>query len=72
MEVDESLFQEMEDLDLEEDDPSFAPLEIGSDEDWMQDLNGLSEPMMLPTMVFLTSFYELLQTAMVSILCPKH
>ncbi|RVE62133.1 hypothetical protein OJAV_G00154140 [Oryzias javanicus] len=33
VEVDESLFQEMEDLDLEEDDPSFAPLEIASDED---------------------------------------
>uniref|UniRef100_A0A3P9JUR8 RWD domain-containing protein 1 n=1 Tax=Oryzias latipes TaxID=8090 RepID=A0A3P9JUR8_ORYLA len=33
VEVDESLFQEIEDLDLEEDDPDFAPLEIGSDDD---------------------------------------
>ncbi|XP_020779347.1 RWD domain-containing protein 1 [Boleophthalmus pectinirostris] len=32
VEVDESLFQDMEDLDLE-DDPDFDPLEMGSDED---------------------------------------
>ena len=34
VEVDESLFQEIEDLDLDEDDPDFDPLEMGSDEDW--------------------------------------
>ncbi|XP_029959412.1 RWD domain-containing protein 1 isoform X2 [Salarias fasciatus] len=33
VEVDESLFQEMEDLDLDEDDPDFDPLELGSEED---------------------------------------
>ncbi|XP_034029639.1 RWD domain-containing protein 1 [Thalassophryne amazonica] len=34
VEVDESLFQDMEDLDLEdEEDPDFDPLEMGSDED---------------------------------------
>ncbi|XP_078109771.1 RWD domain-containing protein 1 [Sander vitreus] len=33
VEVDESLFQDIEDLDLDEDDPDFDPLEIGSDED---------------------------------------
>lgn len=33
VEVDESLFQDMEDLDLDEDDPDFDPLEMGSDED---------------------------------------
>ncbi|XP_034553052.1 RWD domain-containing protein 1 [Notolabrus celidotus] len=33
VEVDESLFQEIEDLDLDEDDPDFDPLEMGSDED---------------------------------------
>ncbi|XP_016131169.1 RWD domain-containing protein 1-like [Sinocyclocheilus grahami] len=33
VEVDESLFQDMDDLDLEEDDPDFNPLELGSDED---------------------------------------
>lgn len=32
MEVDESLFQDIEDLDLD-DDPDFDPLEMGSDED---------------------------------------
>ena len=32
--MDESLFQEIEDLDLDEDDPDFGPLEMGSDEDW--------------------------------------
>lgn len=31
VEVDESLFQDIEDLDL--DDPDFDPLEMGSDED---------------------------------------
>lgn len=34
VEVDESLFQDIEDLDLDEDDPDFDPLEMGSDEDW--------------------------------------
>lgn len=34
MEVDESLFQDMDDLDLDEDDPDFNPLDLGSDEDW--------------------------------------
>ncbi|XP_016378879.1 RWD domain-containing protein 1 [Sinocyclocheilus rhinocerous] len=33
VEVDESLFQDMDDLDLEEDDPDFNPLDLGSDED---------------------------------------
>lgn len=33
VEVDESLFQDMDDLDLDEDDPDFDPLEMGSDED---------------------------------------
>ncbi|XP_077384032.1 RWD domain-containing protein 1 isoform X1 [Festucalex cinctus] len=33
VEVDESLFQDIEDLDLEDDDPDFDPLEMGSDED---------------------------------------
>lgn len=33
VEVDESLFQEIEDLDLDEDDPDFDPIGIGSDED---------------------------------------
>ncbi|CAK6972010.1 RWD domain-containing protein 1 [Scomber scombrus] len=33
VEVDESLFQDIEDLDLDEDDPDFDPLEMGSDED---------------------------------------
>ena len=33
VEVDESLFQDIEDLDLEEDDPDFDPLQMGSDED---------------------------------------
>ncbi|XP_048881088.1 RWD domain-containing protein 1 [Brienomyrus brachyistius] len=33
VEVDESLFQDMDDLDLEEDDPDFDPLDLGSDED---------------------------------------
>uniref|UniRef100_A0A8C6S8X0 RWD domain-containing protein 1 n=1 Tax=Neogobius melanostomus TaxID=47308 RepID=A0A8C6S8X0_9GOBI len=33
VEVDESLFQDMEDLDLDEDDPDFDPLAMGSDED---------------------------------------
>lgn len=33
VEVDESLFQEMDDLDLDEDDPDFDPLDLGSDED---------------------------------------
>ncbi|XP_008322085.1 RWD domain-containing protein 1 [Cynoglossus semilaevis] len=33
VEVDESLFQDIEDLDLDEDDPDFDPLDIGSDED---------------------------------------
>lgn len=34
VEVDESLFQDIEDLDLDEDDPDFDPLQMGSDEDW--------------------------------------
>lgn len=33
VEVDESLFQDIDDLDLDEDDPDFDPLELGSDED---------------------------------------
>ncbi|XP_061571540.1 RWD domain-containing protein 1 [Cololabis saira] len=33
VEVDESLFQDIEDLDLDEDDPDFDPLDMGSDED---------------------------------------
>ncbi|XP_072525561.1 RWD domain-containing protein 1 isoform X2 [Salminus brasiliensis] len=33
VEVDESLFQDMDDLDLDEDDPDFDPLDLGSDED---------------------------------------
>lgn len=33
VEVDESLFQDMDDLDLDEDDPDFNPLDLGSDED---------------------------------------
>lgn len=33
VEVDESLFQDIEDLDLDEDDPDFDPIEMGSDED---------------------------------------
>ncbi|CAL8248104.1 unnamed protein product [Lota lota] len=33
VEVDESLFQDIEDLDLDEDDPDFNPLDMGSDED---------------------------------------
>ncbi|XP_062254731.1 RWD domain-containing protein 1 [Platichthys flesus] len=33
VEVDESLFQDIEDLDLDEDDPDFDPLGMGSDED---------------------------------------
>lgn len=33
VEVDESLFQEIEDLDLDDDDPDFDLLEMGSDED---------------------------------------
>lgn len=33
VEVDESLFQDIEDLDLDEDDPDFDPLQMGSDED---------------------------------------
>lgn len=33
VEVDESLFQDIEDLDLDEDDPDSDPLEAGSDED---------------------------------------
>lgn len=33
VEVDESLFQDIDDLELEEDDPDFDPLDIGSDED---------------------------------------
>lgn len=34
VEVDESLFQEIEDLDLDEDEPDFDPLDqMGSDED---------------------------------------
>ncbi|XP_066508798.1 RWD domain-containing protein 1-like [Hoplias malabaricus] len=33
VEVDESLFQDIDDLDLDEDDPDFDPLDLGSDED---------------------------------------
>lgn len=33
VEVDESLFQEIEDLDLDEEDLEFDPLEMGNDED---------------------------------------
>lgn len=33
VEVDESLFQDIDDLDLDEDDPDFDPLAMGSDED---------------------------------------
>ncbi|KAL0984943.1 hypothetical protein UPYG_G00150800 [Umbra pygmaea] len=33
VEVDESLFQDLEELDLDEDDPDFDPLALGSDED---------------------------------------
>ncbi|KAM3838270.1 RWD domain-containing protein 1 [Diretmus argenteus] len=33
VEVDESLFQDIDDLDLDEDDPDFDPLDMGSDED---------------------------------------
>lgn len=33
VEVDESLFQDIEDLDLDEDDPDFDPLDMGNDED---------------------------------------
>lgn len=33
MEVDESLFQDMDDLELDEDDADFDPLELGSDDD---------------------------------------
>lgn len=33
VEVDESLFQDIDDLDLDEDDPDFDPLALGSDED---------------------------------------
>lgn len=33
VEVDESLFQEIEDLDLDQDDPDFDPLDMDSDED---------------------------------------
>ncbi|KAM9798380.1 RWD domain-containing protein 1 [Neosynchiropus ocellatus] len=33
VEVDESLFQDIDDLDLDEDDPDYDPLEMGSDED---------------------------------------
>ncbi|KAJ8411520.1 hypothetical protein AAFF_G00163280 [Aldrovandia affinis] len=33
VEVDESLFQDMDDLDLDEDDPDFDPMGLGSDED---------------------------------------
>lgn len=33
VEVDESLFQEIEDLELDEDEPDFDPLDMGSDED---------------------------------------
>lgn len=41
MEVDESLFQDIEDLDLDENDPDFDPLEMGSDEDWRKDCRDL-------------------------------
>ncbi|XP_060761510.1 RWD domain-containing protein 1 [Neoarius graeffei] len=33
VEVDESLFQDMDDLELDEDDPDFEPLDLGSDDD---------------------------------------
>lgn len=33
VEVDESLFQEIEDLELDQDDPDFDPLNMDSDED---------------------------------------
>jgi len=33
VEVDESLFQDIDDLDLDDDDPDFDPLAMGSDED---------------------------------------
>lgn len=33
VEVDESLFQEIEDLDLDEEEQDFDPLKMGSDED---------------------------------------
>ncbi|KAK5862801.1 hypothetical protein PBY51_018161 [Eleginops maclovinus] len=33
VEVDESLFQDIDDLDLDDDDPDFDPLDMGSDED---------------------------------------
>ncbi|XP_066558792.1 RWD domain-containing protein 1 [Amia ocellicauda] len=33
VEVDESLFQDMDDLELDEDDPDFDPVGLGSDED---------------------------------------
>ncbi|XP_052002181.1 RWD domain-containing protein 1-like isoform X2 [Xyrauchen texanus] len=33
VEVDESLFQDIDDLDLDEDDPDFNPLDLASDED---------------------------------------
>lgn len=33
VEVDESLFQDMDDLELDEDDPDFDPLDLGSDDD---------------------------------------
>lgn len=33
VEVDESLFQEIEDLELDQDDPDFDPLNTDSDED---------------------------------------
>ncbi|XP_068179599.1 RWD domain-containing protein 1 isoform X2 [Antennarius striatus] len=33
VEVDESLFQDIEDLDLDEDNPDYDPLQMGSDED---------------------------------------
>ncbi|XP_030640165.1 RWD domain-containing protein 1 [Chanos chanos] len=33
VEVDESLFQDIDDLELDEDDPDFDPLALGSDED---------------------------------------
>lgn len=34
--MDESLFQEIEDLDLDQDDPDFDPLDMDSDEDWIK------------------------------------
>lgn len=33
VEVDESLFQEIDDLELDQDDPDFDPLNMDSDED---------------------------------------